>query len=288
MLMVGSGALVCRLGGDRMPKDLDYICTHEQAKYWHDTWWQFKTITPNPTGTKLVGFGGLWSKPIELELAWPNTSAALILLHEPSGVASLNMQLLLKMSHRYLKHSPFFEKTRNDILLLRKLGAKIEQPMLLALREKETYNYPHPRLNQDKNSFFDPNQLTYVYDHDSIHLAMAHDPLVPAYKKFQTHAVKVSRDLWEPLSDEIKLHSVMEEAYVLALERSQIPHRGTIDPFRSYRIALQRLSSSISSGWWREWAWEHYDDALTGYNPAYLDKFDAAVNDGIVKKDLRF
>jgi len=74
---------------------------------------------------------------------------------------------------------------------------------------------------------------------------------------------------------------------VLALERSQVPFRGKVDPAVSFKIALQRLCSSISSGWWREWAWEHYDEALKYYNPNYLDIFDKGVEKGIIKPDTR-
>lgn len=286
MLLIGSAALINRLGGEyRNPKDFDYICTHQEAKdycSWHD----FKKIIPSRDGSKLVCFGD--GIPVELEIAWPGTSAEEILRTEPSSIATLNTLYLLKMSHRYLKHSPHFEKTRNDILFLRRLGAKIMNPALLKKREKETYNYPHPNLNQGKDGFFDPNQLRYVWEHDTIHLAMAYDPLKPAYTKFQTAAVKVSREMWEQLDDETKLQSVVEEAYVLALERSQVPFRGKVDPAVSFKIALQRLCSSISSGWWREWAWEHYDEALKYYNPNYLDIFDKGVADGIVKPDTRY
>lgn len=294
MLAIGSGALLQYTDLNRQPRDWDYICTHDEAiEFVNQT--KPKTVLPSRSGNTLICFYE-GEVPTELMLAWPGTTNEEI-LNLPSklkvrdvscdwvDVATLNTLYLLKMSHRYLRHSPFFEKTRNDILLMRKLGATIEYPDLLKRREKETYTYKHPNLDQSKNAFFDPNVgIKYIYDHDTIHLAMAHDPHKPAYTKFKHDQadVKVSRTLWEALPDNIKLESVLEEAYVLALERSQIPYGDRVSPDKSFKLALQRLSSSISSGWWREWAWEHYDLALENYNREYVSVFKQAVLDGVV------
>jgi hypothetical protein len=166
------------------------------------------------------------------------------------------------------------------------MGAVIEYPDLLAKREKETYDYKHPSLMRNKKMFFDPKEgVDYKYDHDSIHLAMAVEPLVPAYTKFKHDQaeVMIDRTKWDAQPLDVRLNSVLEESYVLALERSQIPFRGKVDPSRSFRIALQKVCSSISSGWWREFAWENYDAVLARFDRDYVTKFDAAVEAGIVK-----
>jgi hypothetical protein len=290
MLLVGSHALLHHTcGGDpRIPNDTDYIATHDEAKA-AITRTGFPIVYPNPKGTTLIARGV--GQPVEFMIAWPGSSAEDILNLEKSEVASLNTLYLLKMSHRYLKNSPHFEKTRQDILLMRQLGAVIEYPDLLAKREKETYDYKHPSLMRDKKAFFNPAEgVRYVYDHDTIHLAMAVEPMVPAYTNFKHDQaeVMIDREKWNACSTEVQLRSVLEESYVLALERSQIPFRGQVEPSRSFRIALQKVCTSISSGWWREFAWEHYGLVMAMFEQRedekpYLVRFDEAVTAGIVR-----
>jgi hypothetical protein len=283
MLLIGSKALkhwTC--GGDpRVCLDTDYICTHDEAHRYASEH-EFDRVLPSTTGDSVACFKG--RDVTELMFAWPGSTNEEILQLE-DGVASLDMLLLLKMSHRYLKNSPHFEKTHRDIGELRMRGAIIKWPDLLKRREKETYNYPHPSLMRNKKGFFDPNEgVQYVYDHDTIHLAMALDPGIPAYTKFKGEAeVMVDRSKWQPLPDDVKLASVIEESLVLALERSQVPFRGKIAPEKSFKMALQKVCTSITSGWWREWAWEHYWEALDSYPKDYLSRFDEAVKVGIVR-----
>lgn len=301
MLLVGSRALThYTCGGDDRPiRDTDFICTHDEAKEYiakHN----FQMVIPNEKGTTLACHG--LDKPVELMIAWPgSTNEEILRLSEDRDflegqdeykIASLNTLYLLKMSHRYLKNSPHFLKTMRDIQLMRLLGAEIEHPELLARREKETYDYAHPSLMRNKRNFFDPNEgVGYRYDHDTIHLAMAVDPLRPAYSNYQRDdaEVAVDRRKWDACSEEIKLNSVLEESLVLALERSQIPYRNQIPPERSFKMALMKVCTSIASGWWREYAWEHYDAVVDLFNrresdKPYLLRFDEAVEAGIVRQ----
>ena len=295
MLLVGSRALLEHTcGGDpfalkRVPMDTDYIATHDEAKaFIADR--KFDKVEPNAKGTTLMCFKAGW-KPTELMIAWPGSSNEAILALEQGEAASINTLLLLKMSHRYLKNSPHFLKTMQDILQLRSMGAIIEYPDLLKQREKETYDYKHPSLMRNKKQFFDPNEgVKYQYDHDTIHLAMAVEPLTPAYTNFKHDQaeVMIDRAKWDAMPIAIQLNSVLEESLVLALERSQIPFRGKIEPARSFKIALQKVCTSISSGWWREFAYEHYDEVMDLFKmredeKPYLQRFDEAVEAGVVR-----
>lgn len=298
MLLIGSVAfLQYTCGSDyRLPRDIDLISTHEEAIRFAEMY-RFRSVLPTPKGDKLICRDGMFAHPVEVELAWPGTSAEEILNRTtdadrwtgassmPIFTAPLNLLYLLKMSHRYLKNSPHFEKTWNDIQYLRCFKTEIEWPDVLRQREAETYTYAHPKLDVSKKQFFNPDQLTYTYDHDTIHLAMAIDPMTPAYSKFKPDVteVKVSRELFAQLPLDVQLASVLEESYVLALERSQIPFKGKTDPLKSFTIALQKVCTSISSGWWREFAWEHYRDVLDRYDSTYVGRFWSAVEAGIVK-----
>jgi hypothetical protein len=203
----------------------------------------------------------------------------------PCIIPSIHLLYELKLSHRYKKNSVHFLKTMRDIQLLRKLGAEIKHPEFLKAREKETYTYAHPKLKTSKVNFFKENgNVRYVYDHDSVHLAMKHLDK-PAYEYFKENKEEVftSKNLFDSLPHKIKLYAVLEESYVLALERSQIPYPGKLSPQESFEIALMKVCTSITSGWFREFAWENYDEVMKLFQPTYVEHFQRALERGIVK-----
>lgn len=198
-------------------------------------------------------------------------------------VAGLNVLYAIKMSHRYLRNSPHFLKTYRDIMKMRKLGANMDDPVLheiFKLREKETYNYKHPVLDQDKAGFFSGDGINYIYDHDTIHEAvMIGDK--PAYTNYIVEGADVmtSKEKFFAQNDYIKLLGVYEETCVLALERSQIPNEFSLDPRQSFVTALVKVCSSITSGWFREYAWENFDTVISMYRKFgeddYIKRFKA-------------
>ena len=200
--------------------------------------------------------------------------------------ASNDLLYMLKMSHRFRKNTPFFKKTMTDIWTLRYYRAKFipELADWYARREAETYTYKHPKLTVGKAEFFNPNESFYKYDHDTIHLAVKHlDKPAYEYYKPDTSEVHCSQDMFEALPMETRLLGVLEEAYVLALERSQIPNNFEIDRRRSFDIAIEKVCTSITSGWFREFAWEQYDNVVSRYDDNYVDKFQSALENGIIK-----
>lgn len=200
-------------------------------------------------------------------------------------VPSLDVLYMLKMSHRYLRNSPAFEKTMLDIWKMRGYEASIPGfwEEHYKRRQKEQYNYGHPKLDVTKGAFFNGDGVHYTYDHDTIHEAMKHlDRPAYSYFKPEDSQVMVSREMWNKLDYHTQLLSVVEEAYVLAIERSQVPYPKT-DPRKSFLMALEKVCTSITSGWWREFAWENYYDALGKFDQNYMAKFRRGVNEGIVK-----
>ncbi len=306
MIIIGSHALGYRISLPltRPFKDLDIICSYDQF----DTWikWQnseqtVKECYPIDHGKKMIvktKFG-----IHEFEIAWDNSTAKeftnLVYNDKNSqtrefdsfglvSIPSLNALYALKMSHRYLKNSPHFLKTMSDIKLMEKSGAIIqdEYKTWFKERQKATYDYGHPKLNQNKNGFFDVNQgVTYIYDHDTIHQAMAHLEK-PAYEYYKSPNAEVmcSKEDFFNASEQIRLYGVLEEAYVLALERSQIPFKDKVSPERSFLIALEKVCTSITSGWFREYAYNNYDKVMSMYDLKYVDRFWTAVESGVVKK----
>lgn len=309
MLLIGSQALIQIGHGNlinRACSDTDLVATMDETRAMVATLrreGEIASVCPIAEGKKTV----IRTKTlgiIEVEIAWSGTTSAdLALLSDERGrilcgrfdveMPSLNTLYALKMSHRYLKDSPHFLKTRGDIMAMRIAGARIPDHLRewYLRRVKETYNYSHPKLNQSKMGFFSGDAVPYRYDHDSIHVAMARGS-VPAYVLYKKDGadVQVDRSKWDALPDETKLDSVVEESCVLALERSQIPASGVLTPEASFLLALKKVCTSITSGWWREYAWENYDLAVTHWAAHwsdYVPRLHAAVASGIVKPHVK-
>ncbi len=300
----------------RRPLDVDLIATFDELseltrRLRKETEVCSIPLSPNKTVLKCRD-----GRIVEVEIAWSDSTAGELLAmgHVPCiaggvsvegiqglDVAGKNVLYTIKMSHRYLKDSPHFRKTRDDIVLLRENGATIFDEAWLRRREDETYWYKHPKLNVKKGDFFRGDGVQYVYDHDDIHKSMAHvhktcdyvhcphdydHGAVPAYTLYMKDGAEVqcSRDKFFSQREIVRLFGVLEEAQVLALERSQIPFRGKVEPRRSFDIALQKVCTSITSGWFREFAWENFDRVENMYEPDYVDRFWTAVEHGKVRK----
>jgi hypothetical protein len=290
LLIIGSKALVHHLKDiGREPKDTDFICTEAE---WLDCV-ETHTFSANlieRNGNKGHIFSGD-RVHFEFDIAQEGDSNDLILqLTEGKLFAPLDVLLLLKLSHRYKKNSPHFMKTMWDIHKLRAHDAKItpELEPILKLREKETYTYAHPKLNVTKKEFFNGDDVPYVYDHDSIHEVVAFLDR-PAYTYYMTDGeqVKASMDKFFEQDRYIQLLGVLEESMVLAAERSQIPNNFELSPRLSFNIALEKVCTSITSGRFREFAWESYYIVQQMYDKLGGDAWVEKVKQAIAENKLR-
>lgn len=153
--------------------------------------------------------------------------------------------------------------------MLRQQGIELDDYLKEILVEREKLTNPSGyKLNVNKKEFFTDN-VPYKYDHDSLHLAVAW-PHLPAYMHYMQDNAEVmcSKDKFFSLRERMRLEGVFEEACVLALERAIIPH-GT-DPTKAFEIALEKVCTSITKGWFREYAWENYDKVRAMFNPDRL------------------
>lgn len=306
MLLIGSKALNFfgrkYLSPDikQRRNDTDIICTYDEFLYCKNQIigkYNIVSDTPHNKGKNIIT--RTKNKDIyEFELAWPNSTGSELIkivkdnnLYENFNdfyVANPEVIFTLKKTHRYLKNSPHFMKTMLDYRHLRdKCGLDVPACLIewYKRREKETYSYSHPKLNVSKNEFFKGDGVPYIYDHDSIHEAMKHfDKPAYEYYKVEGEEVKCAKDLFYACSEQIRLYGVLEEAYVLALERSQIPAPNVWTPYKSFEYALMKVCTSITSGFFRAYAYENYFKVLDMYNDKYVQKFWAAVEKGIVKK----
>jgi hypothetical protein len=298
MLLVGSRALslVAPQLLKRAPKDFDFICTRAEFDIWLDAnsgKVKPTKIYPEKDGKYMIVEGAV---NCEFELVAPGSSAELLTqlvaadpetIETPFGkVPNLDLLFTLKTSHRYLKNSPHFWKTALDYHKMKAFGAKVrpEYQEFLKLREKETYTYSHPKLNQSKANFFADDAIQYVYDHDDIHVSVARGDR-PAYTYYMKDGseVQCDKNKFFSLPREIRLNGVVEESAVLAVERSLVPHPGVWAPDFAWRFALSKVCSSITSGWFREFAYENIFEVLQMYPAGYWEKFQADRAAGRVK-----
>jgi len=297
--IIGSHALIHHFGSKvryKEPLDIDIIASQEMAdafvlKVCNDSETAIKIVNQKETN-KVIYF--LENEMIiEAEIAKDgNLAEQFLTLEESLGntsvFASIGGLYALKMSHRYLKNSPAFLKTMEDIHILRQVHPKEVSHYYLPwfkAREKATYDYGHPKLNVTRGEFFNDDGINYVYDHDSIHEAVALN-YTPAYKKFLVDEVKVSRELFEfenlPYFDQ--LAAVIEESMVLAIERSLVPFNFKPEPKKAYLMALSKVCTSITSGWFREFAWENYYPAAAAVNEFPYDEW---FKDALNKNKIR-
>ena len=173
-----------------------------------------------------------------------------------------------------------------DYQVLKRAGCTVrpEYQEFFKLRQKETYNYAHPKLNQSKDGFFADDSIQYVYDHDTIHESVARGER-PAYTYYikDGEEVQCDKNKFFALDEQVRMNGVIEEAAVLAIERSLVPHPNVWTPQFAWKFALSKVCSSITSGWFRAYAYENALDILKQYPEGYWEKFQEDVKAGQVK-----
>lgn len=284
-LIIGSQALNYHLGLPHNPdSDIDIIGDSDSCMEFIDR--RFRkdyTCVPVEDGKKYLAVSNS-REIIEAEVAWPGSTAeSLLQLYPDNRYAPTNALLALKLSHRFKKNSVHFEKTRQDIITLLRLTNQDTdlskynnlgfQTVLSRLsswykqRELDTYQYTHPNLNQSKDKFFNSEETFYKVDHDWLHQVVAYGT-VPAYTLYMKDgaAVACDQNKFNALPTRQKLMGVLEEALVLALERSYIPHGAVMGNFQMFITALQKVCTSITSGWFREFAYNNYREVIDLYH----------------------
>lgn len=271
--MIGSGALSHHFPeAGFIPRDTDYICTLEEFRAWTKCFVKGEIILCKPLSADKIHVRTKDGWNYEFEIATPGSTAQELLdyfdINDRVTMAPPHVLLALKLSHRYRRNSPHFLKTMRDIQFLRaqgvELGTELEE--WLPKREAATYTYAHPKLDVSKEAFFDGDGVEYIYDHDDLHKILAVDG-APAYTKYMAEGSQVltSKAKFFAVDHRVRVLGGLEEALVLACERSQIPFP-EVNPDQSFTYALMKVCTSITSGYFREFCWEHYDEIVEEYN----------------------
>lgn len=73
-----------------------------------------------------------------------------------------------------------------------------------------------------------------------------------------------------------KIQSVLEESYVISLERFIIQQKET-DLQKSFLLALHKVCTTLCSGWFRDFAIENYEEIKNSYNDSHFNKYEEYV-----------
>jgi len=134
----------------------------------------------------------------------------------------------------------------------------------------ERFQQGHPNLNQSVDTFF-VDGVTKKYNHDYLHELIAYEDK-PMYARLQTDATSAwcKKELWDTLTKEQQLQCVAEETYVIAIERMLVPNDWKYPSKLAYMKALQKVCTTLCSGWFRDFGINNYPSVLDLYNS---DKF---------------
>ena len=178
----------------------------------------------------------------------------------------------IKKSHIYWP--AHFSKTIDDLHTLRpkcgQIGLSEAFNSLLhtfymsRLAETEQRNgisASHIHMNQTNEDFLDKQDnltLRKIIPHDDIHELVKFGD-VPKFTKIKKDQSKAACDqkLFEALPLSERIEDVQEEGMVLTLERYLLLGR-LQDSKEAYRRALERICTTITKGWFREFAIDHY------------------------------
>ena len=134
-----------------------------------------------------------------------------------------------------------------------------------------------PKLDKSKTEFFNPS-VKYFVEHDLIHEKVAIEDK-PAYTKCLTGEVMFSNKLFNQLDYQSKVNMVLEESFVLALERCLIPmfkgetYLPAITPEEAFKYSLTRVSTNISSGAFRSFAADNFDIIFQQYLNKHINYY---------------
>lgn len=177
----------------------------------------------------------------------------------PKGLA------IIKRSHLWRDLS--FQKhiTHYD-LFLKKYMSDMTHEDNFFLKERtdltmEIFPQRTPKLNVTKDEFF-YDYVPKFYEHDWLHelVAFEKEPIYKLLQNSDKDSVWCSESKWNKLSYEMKCKCVAEEAYVISLERFVIPKNWDCAYKLSYSKALDKICTTLCSGYFRDFALDNYGE----------------------------
>jgi hypothetical protein len=214
---------------------------------------------------------------------------------DKKGLIYASPEVLLSLKSSHINFPIKFEKHIHDYNFLLK---ELKEDILCDITklnfketEKRIGELKTPSLSKSTKDFFEQSAglVKYFYVHDDIHRVMAHYER-PIYEDMQLskESAWCEKQMWDNFTFEKKAKCVLEEAYVIALERKIIPMLNNsgeiISSRRAFEWAMMRICTTLCSGWFRKFATDNYLDIISYYNPEYVQKFLKADRLGHIKK----
>lgn len=290
MLIIGSKALTYHYPSiSRVVKDIDLIGYKSDLQYLIDSL--------NPTkikeGNGITTLIGIQNKSklyntenVEVLLADESESLRSYLKFDniESGLECASLEVLFSLKKSHIHFPIKFNKHIVDYVFLSEKLGKDNLDGITKIRYKETEErlgkLRTPSLNKSITEFFGQSKgfVKSYFIHDDIHKAVAHydKPLYLNMQKDITFA-KCEKDMWDRFSFEDKCKCVLEEAYVISLERKILPSifgKGSwFSPNEALDWALMRICTNLCSGWFRQFATDNFFKIKDFINDNYVVEF---------------
>jgi len=195
-------------------------------------------------------------------------------------VCSLRGLALIKRSHMHR----LWKWDRNMYMLLelnwpkhRDSLSELERKFLIERTTLTVQEFKNLSLDKSNKEFFD-DYVTKHFEHDSIHEFVAYGdrPLYKTLKRKRERAL-CERDLWDQLATCQKVECVLEECYVIGLERWMVPAVLESQPVMPTKLAvfqaLKKVCTTLSSGWFRDFAIDYFEVILEKMNTSLMRRF---------------
>jgi len=307
MMIVGSAALKYHFPNiDREIKDIDIIGDEDNIKYLINTLIPTKVkVTDNITS--LFGIQnkfGIWTTDnVEILNSDKSQSLRKYINYDTedgklgNGLRYASKEVIFSLKKSHIHFPIKFEKHIKDYCFLYdQLGGKDILSEITKLNFKETEmrvgKLKTPSLNKSTKQFFGQSDgfVQTFFVHDDIHRVMSHYDR-PLYEKMQKDSIsaKCEKDMWEEFTFEEKSKCVLEEAYVIALERKILPMLFGGKSYSSSSDALDwslmRICTTLCSGWFRQFATDNYLRIREFIDNNYVEKFLESYQNGEITKN---
>lgn len=205
----------------------------------------------------------------QLEQRWASRNTREVGRGAELPVMSLTGLAILKRSHLWKDYKWNMHMSQYHTYLAKYLWANDEvsdwkERQALTIKE---WKGSSPNLNQSNKNFFD-DPVAKRFDHDWLHELVAYYDK-PIYTELKYPGKEglawCEKELWNALPLEKKLRCVAEEAHVIACERFCIPKDWGFPTRLAYIKSLRKVCTTLTSGWFRDFAIDHYFILLNHY-----------------------
>ena len=203
----------------------------------------------------------------------------------PSKISFAPLEVLYSLKKSHIHFPIKFDKHINDYCLLNDFfngNDKLSEITKINFKETEKRlgKLKTPSVYKPTTEFFGQSNgyVESFFIHDDIHKMVSHYDR-PIYERMQKNPLlaKCEKDMWEDFTFDDKCKAVLEEAYVISLERKIIPclygGKSWVSSEEALRWSLMRICTTLCSGWFRQFATDNYIRIKEYINPDYVENF---------------